>query len=82
LEPLALYPANSLFLEGYLNAKGRQTSQTLRMIKDAGFIIKSDFDLDQILNNEPDSVATDLSAVSSDLKDFAQLKPLIAKSPR
>ena len=42
LEVMALYPANSLFLQGYLNAKGGSDARTLRMIKDAGFSIKSE----------------------------------------
>ena len=38
LEVMALYPANSLFLQGYLNAKGGiECGRTLRMIQDAGF---------------------------------------------
>ncbi|MGN7614120.1 biotin synthase BioB, partial [Magnetococcales bacterium HHB-1] len=40
LEPLALYPANSLFSEGYLNTAGKTTSRTLNMIKDAGFEVE------------------------------------------
>ncbi len=37
LQPLALWPANSLFMEGYLLTVGQQASDTLRMILDAGF---------------------------------------------
>lgn len=40
LEAMALYPANSLFLEGYLNAAGAATARTLQMIRDAGFTVK------------------------------------------
>ena len=40
LEAMALYPANSLFLEGYLNAAGAAASRTLQMIRDAGFTVK------------------------------------------
>ena len=47
MEVMALYPANSLFLQGYLNAKGSTNAQTLRMIKDAGFSIKSELDLNE-----------------------------------
>lgn len=39
MEVMALYPANSLFLQGYLNAKGAANADTLRMIKDAGFTV-------------------------------------------
>ena len=52
MEVMALYPANSLFLQGYLNAKGSSNARTLRMIKDAGFSIKSEIDLDELLKIE------------------------------
>jgi biotin synthase len=37
LAPLALYPANSLFVEGYLTTRGDPVGETYRMIRDAGF---------------------------------------------
>jgi biotin synthase len=37
LQPLALYPANSLFIEGYLTTRGDAADDTYRMIADAGF---------------------------------------------
>jgi len=37
LAPLALYPANSLFVEGYLTTRGDSVPETYRMIRDAGF---------------------------------------------
>ena len=40
LEPLALYPANSLFVEGYLTTHGRGAVETYRMIRDAGFVVE------------------------------------------
>ena len=40
LEALALYPANSLFVEGYLTTRGRSAVDTYRMIRDAGFVIE------------------------------------------
>jgi biotin synthase len=40
LEPLALYPANSLFVEGYLTTRGDAVAETYRMIRDAGFEIE------------------------------------------
>ncbi|MCF6290342.1 MAG: biotin synthase BioB [Desulfobacterales bacterium] len=52
LEPLSLYPANSLFMDGYLNTKGNSREQTLRMILDAGFTIRSDKGLDELLARE------------------------------
>ena len=44
MEVMALYPANSMFIEGYLNATGTGTSRTLQMIEDAGFIVKTNGD--------------------------------------
>ena len=41
MEVMALYPANSMFIEGYLNATGTGTSHTLQMIEDAGFTVKT-----------------------------------------
>jgi biotin synthase len=67
LEVMALYPANSLFLQGYLNAKGSSNEQTLRMIQDAGFVIKSEVDISELLKTE-DKVL---------LKDLKELRPTI-----
>lgn len=39
-EALALYPANSLFAEGYLNTGGHSAEKTLQMIQDAGFQVE------------------------------------------
>jgi biotin synthase len=66
MEVMALYPANSLFLQGYLNAKGTTNAQTLRMIKDAGFTIKSDVDLDSLIAGRQPEVA---------LKSLKELRP-------
>ncbi len=52
LEVLALYPANSLFLDGYLNTMGADRLKTLRMIQDAGFSISSEIPLDEIIAND------------------------------
>ncbi len=41
LQPLALYPANSVFTEGYLTTPGQHWKETLQMIKDMGFEIES-----------------------------------------
>jgi biotin synthase len=40
LEALALWPANSLFVEGYLTTKGKSALDTYRMIRDAGFVVE------------------------------------------
>ncbi len=40
LQPLALYPANALFVEGYLTTRGDAVEETYRMIREAGFEIE------------------------------------------
>ena len=40
LEALALWPANSLFVEGYLTTKGDAVRDTYRMIREAGFEVE------------------------------------------
>lgn len=41
LQPFALYPANSLFMEGYLTTGGLGVSDTHKMIADLGFEVKT-----------------------------------------
>ena len=48
---MGLYPANSLFLDGYLNAKGSDIHRIYTMIKDAGFDIESDKEIEAILKD-------------------------------
>ncbi len=40
MQPLGLYPANSLFVEGYLTTKGDPVADTYAMIRDAGFEVE------------------------------------------
>jgi biotin synthase len=40
LQPLSLYPANSLFVNGYLTTPGQEATETHRMIADLGFEIE------------------------------------------
>ncbi len=42
MQPLALWPANSLFMDGYLLSEGDTAEQTIRMILDAGFVPRLD----------------------------------------
>lgn len=44
LQTLALYPANSLFIEGYLVTRGDKANKVIQMIRDAGFEPEGDFD--------------------------------------
>jgi biotin synthase len=41
LQPLALYPANSIFVNGYLTTPGQEASDAHRMIADLGFELDS-----------------------------------------
>jgi biotin synthase len=40
LQPLSLYPANSLFVNGYLTTPGQAATETHQMIADLGFEIE------------------------------------------
>ena len=76
LEALSLYPANSLFLDGYLNARGAERRKTLQMIKDAGFSIKADFSIEELLKDEEGKKSpekNDGGRVS--LKGLSELRP-------
>lgn len=66
MQVMGLYPANSLFLGGYLNAKGDEDIQTLQMIKDAGFTIRSEYPLDKLLAK---------SKTSIEMKGLRELRP-------
>ena len=76
MEVMALYPANSLFIDGYLNAKGASRSRTLRMIQDAGFTVKADQSLERLLERETTCGET-LSVLDEDkpMKSLDELRP-------
>ncbi len=40
LQPLSLYPANSIFVSGYLTTDGQKADEGIQMIKDLGFEIE------------------------------------------
>jgi len=52
LEHLCLYPANSIFMDGYLNTHGASRKKTLQMIKDSGFTLQSNLSVDELLQQE------------------------------
>ncbi len=39
LQPLALYPANSIFISGYLTTDGRTPREDFQMLTDLGFTV-------------------------------------------
>ena len=74
LEPLALYPANSLFLTGYLNVRGAAPNATLQMIQAAGFDIQSDIKLEDLLNYDAPG-ETEAGQHGIALKGLTELRP-------
>lgn len=81
MEAMALYPANSLFLQGYLNTQGNSDAQTLQMIQDAGFTIKSDVPIEKLLDkNAQTTRKTCPPTASSTLKTIDDLRPSLTKS--
>ncbi|MCA9401323.1 MAG: biotin synthase BioB [Candidatus Omnitrophica bacterium] len=77
MQVLGLYPANSLFLDGYLNTRGDETLQTLQMITDAGFQIKSDVHLDEILTHLKENKTSPMPKFNAEqlLKTQVELRP-------
>jgi biotin synthase len=74
MEVMSLYPANSLFMDGYLNTRGKSRKDTLQMISDAGFTIKSDISAEELLLHETADAGDDDRAIP-DLKSDADLHP-------
>jgi biotin synthase len=72
MQPLSLYPANSLFVEGYLTTRGDAAEETYRMIADAGFEVSGNSDYDGPLPS------TDEFRIPGPLGDL--LKPEISAS--
>ena len=75
MEVMSLYPANSLFLQGYLNAKGSSNLKTLKMIKDAGFVIKSDENIDDLISVEENSQQPFSDDAQVVIKTLRELRP-------
>lgn len=77
MEVMSLYVANSLFLEGYLNAKGAASNRTYEMITDAGFEIVSDFSADGLVDRaetRADEHPVEINGKSV-IKDLQDLRP-------
>ena len=66
MEVMALYPANSMFIEGYLNATGTAASRTLQMIQDAGFTVQTNGEISGELQTKQEGVL---------LKELELLRP-------
>lgn len=76
LEVLALYPANSLFLDGYLNTVGADRIKTLQMIKDAGFSIHSELPLDEVISRDIKDVENNKGFRRASNADTVMIKTL------
>lgn len=86
LEALCLYPANSLFLDGYLNGQGAERRRTYQMIRDAGFEIVSDHPLEELLDDIDADVAPgqrvdELTREGVTIKSIDELRPAMAVKP-
>ncbi|MBB6429082.1 biotin synthase BioB [Algisphaera agarilytica] len=80
LEAMCLYPANSLFLDGYLNGQGAERRRTYQMIQDAGFAIVSDQPLEDLLEEipadaDPNAKISELTRDGVQIKSMDQLRP-------
>ncbi|MBW2268901.1 MAG: biotin synthase BioB [Deltaproteobacteria bacterium] len=76
LEALALWPANSLFVEGYLTTKGGAVNETYRMIRDAGFEVEGNPLTDAEGFSEPQETQFRIAGSDGDI-----LKPEIRQAP-
>lgn len=74
LEVMSLYAANSLFMDGYLNTRGKSRQDTLQMIVDAGFTIRSDKSAEELLLGEMNATGEKLSELPT-LKTEDDLHP-------
>jgi hypothetical protein len=74
MEVMSLYPAKSLFLDGDRNTIGKNRQDTLQMIIDAGFTIKSDKSAEELLLHEGKN-AKEINYTTSNLKSDADLHP-------
>lgn len=81
LEILSLYAANSLFMDGYLNTRGSSRLKTLQMIRDAGFTINSEQNLEELLTQESQSlIEKTVGEKELFLKNLRDLRPFLAQS--
>jgi biotin synthase len=58
LQPLGLYPANSIFIGDYLTTRGQSARDDYTMIRDAGFVLEA-----------PDGTALDVSVLDDLIRD-------------
>jgi biotin synthase len=78
MEVMGLYAANSLFLQGYLNARGAEDMRTLQLISDAGFIIKTDAAEGAIDPQTASGIDAGSLKTVNELRPFRQVKKTTA----
>jgi biotin synthase len=86
MEVLSMYPANSLFLDGYLNGRGSDRQRTYQMLVDAGFEIESEYPLADLLG-QIDADTPGHAGNSAELtvggraalKSLAELRPVMSR---
>ena len=86
MQALALWPANSLFVDGYLLTAGSAAATTLKMIFDAGFVPRLDddsslADVRQLAESAPPEPAAAAPADQS-LPETAPLKLSVQAAPK
>ncbi len=89
MEVMCLYPANSIFLDGYLNGRGAERRRTYQMLRDAGFEIESEHGgvedlLDDIAADDPVSSKPPVEMTIQGqrrpaLKSLQELRPVAAR---
>lgn len=77
MQSLALYPANSLFVEGYLTTRGDPVKETYAMIRDAGFQIEGN----ELYTDGDEAGSTGASQFRVPGGGDELLKPEIARAP-
>ncbi len=77
MQALALYPANSLFVDGYLTTRGDATRETYELIRDAGFEVEgNDMYDDSLLSTATEATGAEAFQVPGGGDEL--LKPEIA----
>lgn len=81
MEAMCLYPANSLFLDGYLNGRGAERRRVYQLIADAGFELDADHGLDELLDDASDGAKDGpaypltVDGVNTAIKTEQELRP-------
>jgi len=77
LQALALYPANSLFMDGYLNTTGLSPQATIQLIQDAGFEVDSPYAMADLLASYDAQQSRETAPSSVVYKQHSQLHPTV-----